>query len=143
MKGFTFSVREKTQWQLKEGESLIEHSKTLFLEINLKYFKNRKKKFLVLKIRTWTFQYLKFKKIIQSNSMIWYRKSLLFNFKKIVIWNYLRIMSFIPKLNPQCLQENRICKIRKFKLARKIIQKNWSFTWVNLTSIIQPMALLN
>ena len=142
MKGFTFSMREKTQWQLKEGESLIEHSKTLFLEINSKYFKNRKKKFLVLKIRTWTFQYLKFKKIIQSNSMIWYRKSLLFNFKKIVIWNYLRIMSFSQKLNPQCSLENKICKLRKFTLTRKVIQKNWSFTWVNLTCIIQQKAPL-
>ena len=70
MKGFIFSMREKTQWQSKEGESLIEHSKTLFLEISSKYLKSQKRKFLVLKIKTWTFLCLKFKKITQFNSMI-------------------------------------------------------------------------
>ena len=140
MKGFIFSMREKTQWQSKEGENLIEHSKTLFLEINLKYLKSQKRKFLVLKINTWTFRFLKFKKITQFNSMIWYRKSLLFNFKKIVIWKLLRIMSFSLKLNHLCLPENKICKVLKFIQARKLTQKNWSFIWVNLTCTTQQKA---
>lgn len=140
MKGFIFSMREKTQWQSKEGENLIEHSKTLFLEINLKYLKSQKRKFLVLKIKTWTFRFLKFKKITQFNSMIWYRKSLLFNFKKIVIWKLLRIMSFSLKLNHLCLPENKICKVLKFIQARKLTQKNWSFIWVNLTCTTQQKA---
>ena len=137
MKGFIFSMREKTRWQSKEGESLIEHSKTLFLEISSKYLKSQKRKFLVLIIKTWTFQCLKFKKITQSNSMIWYQKSSLFNFKKIVIWKWLRIMSFSLKLNHLCLPENKIYKLHKFILARKLTQKNWNFIWVNLICTTQ------